>query len=111
MASAHALTTDNADALFSIDGRQVGPRILTVLLYLNEVEAGGGTEFPDLDVVVQPKVGRVAVWPHVLNEAVNTRDVRTVHASLPVEAGVKYGSNIFFHLRNFKDPEDTGCNP
>jgi prolyl 4-hydroxylase len=31
--------------------RQSGPRILTVFLYLNDVEAGGGTNFPGLDLV------------------------------------------------------------
>jgi prolyl 4-hydroxylase len=31
--------------------RHCGPRILTFFLYLNDVEAGGGTNFPQLDLV------------------------------------------------------------
>jgi hypothetical protein len=32
-----------------------------------------------------------------------------MHAALPVEAGIKYGANAWFHLRNFKEPYATGC--
>jgi prolyl 4-hydroxylase len=39
--------------------RLQGPRILTVFLYLNDVEAGGATHFSDLDISVYPKRGRV----------------------------------------------------
>ena len=49
--------------------RQEGPRILTFYLYLNDVEAGGGTEFTKLGLVVTPKTGRAILWPSVLNEA------------------------------------------
>ena len=89
--------------------RPTGPRILTFYLYLNDVEAGGGTEFDKLGLVVQPKVGRAVLWPSVLNEAPSRKDDRTMHAALPVEAGIKYGANAWFHLRNFKDPYDEGC--
>lgn len=89
--------------------RQQGPRILTFYLYLNDVEAGGGTEFDKLGLEVKPKVGRAVLWPSVLNEAPSRKDDRTMHAALPVEAGIKYGANAWFHLRNFKEPYATGC--
>merc|ERR1712107_467110 len=38
--------------------RQEGVRILTVFLYLNDVEEGGGTNFPKLGLTVQPKRGK-----------------------------------------------------
>eukprot|EP00542_Grammatophora_oceanica_P002539 CAMPEP_0194069488 /NCGR_PEP_ID=MMETSP0009_2-20130614/87666_1 /TAXON_ID=210454 /ORGANISM="Grammatophora oceanica, Strain CCMP 410" /LENGTH=421 /DNA_ID=CAMNT_0038722679 /DNA_START=46 /DNA_END=1311 /DNA_ORIENTATION=- len=48
--------------------RQEGARIITVFLYLNDVEAGGGTEFPLLDkLTVMPKKGKALIWPSVLN--------------------------------------------
>jgi prolyl 4-hydroxylase len=38
--------------------RQPGVRILTMYLYLNDVEAGGGTKFNALNITVMPKQGR-----------------------------------------------------
>jgi prolyl 4-hydroxylase len=45
-----------------------GVRILTVFLYLNDVEDGGGTNFPGLDITVESKRGRALIWPSVLDE-------------------------------------------
>jgi prolyl 4-hydroxylase len=95
--------------------RPIGPRILTVFLYLNDVEAGGGTNFPRLGdteaggLTVLPKQGRVLVWPSVMAEDPHTMDPRTHHQALPVEAGIKYSANGWIHLRDFKTPYATGC--
>jgi prolyl 4-hydroxylase len=75
--------------------RQQGPRILTVYLYLNDVDAGGGTNFPDLDITCMPKRGRALLWPSVLNDDPLTMDPRTFHQALPVEGGIKYGANAW----------------
>jgi prolyl 4-hydroxylase len=69
-----------------------GPQILTAFVYLNEVEEGGGTEFPILNIMVVPKPGRAILWPSVLDEAPNKLDPR---AALPVVKGRKYGANIW----------------
>jgi prolyl 4-hydroxylase len=79
---------------------QAGPRILTVYIYLNDVQKGGGTNFEELDVTVLPKRGRVLIWPSVYDQSVNEKDRRTMHAAMPVEAGIKYGANAWFHLRS-----------
>lgn len=84
--------------------RQQGVRILTIFLYLNDVEAGGGTNFPKLDITVMPKKGRVLIWPSVLDDEPNKKDFRTQHQALPVEAGIKYGANAWIHMRDFKTP-------
>jgi prolyl 4-hydroxylase len=68
-----------------------------VFLYLNDVEAGGGTKFNDLNITVMPKRGRALLWPSVHNDEPNLKDERTKHEALPVEAGVKYGANAWFH--------------
>jgi 2OG-Fe(II) oxygenase superfamily len=75
--------------------RQQGVRILTVFLYLNDVEAGGGTNFDRLSITVEPKRGRVLLWPSVLDDKPHEKDGRTTHQALPVEAGVKYGANAW----------------
>ncbi|MCA2981274.1 MAG: 2OG-Fe(II) oxygenase [Myxococcaceae bacterium] len=53
--------------------------LLTVLLYLNACEAGGATQFLDLERLVEPAQGRVLVFNHHL-----------LHEGCPVLAGLKY---------------------
>ncbi len=89
--------------------RAPGPRILTAFLYLNDVDAGGGTNFPGLNLTVMPKKGKMLLWPSVLNEDPNRKDYRTDHQALDVEAGVKYAANSWIHLRDFKTPHEEGC--
>lgn len=48
-----------------VDGDPVNEstRILAVIIYLNTVEEGGGTEFPLHNVTVEAKAGRVCIFP------------------------------------------------
>jgi prolyl 4-hydroxylase len=89
--------------------RQQGVRILTMYLYLNDVEAGGGTMFNNLNITVMPKRGRAVLWPSVLNDSPHKKDDRTVHEALPVEAGVKYGTNAWFHQYDYQTPYVNDC--
>eukprot|EP00980_Cylindrotheca_fusiformis_P010140 scaffold2253_cov119-Cylindrotheca_fusiformis.AAC.15 len=89
--------------------RQQGVRILTVYLYLNDVEEGGGTNFNKLNITVMPRRGRALLWPSVLNSDPNAQDYRTTHQALPVEKGVKYGANAWFHMNDFKTPNREHC--
>ena len=89
--------------------RQCGVRVLTLFLYLNDVEAGGGTRFDSLNITVMPKAGKAVLWPSVLDDKPNEMDPRTYHQALPVEAGVKYGANAWLHQRDFKAALDLGC--
>lgn len=86
-----------------------GVRIMTLFLYLNDVEEGGGTSFPLLDVTVQPKKGSALLWPSVLDAAPESKDYRTDHEALPVIKGLKYGANAWIHSRNYRLAEETGC--
>ena len=89
--------------------RSEGVRILTFFMYLNTVEAGGGTRFTKLNITVPPKRGRVLIWPSVLNDQPDMKDPRTHHQALPVEKGIKYGANAWIHQRDYKTPHDIGC--
>lgn len=90
--------------------RQPGVRIMTFYMYLNDVEEGGGTQFPRLDALtVMPKKGRALLWPSVLDEDPNVQDDRTHHQAMPVTRGVKYGANAWIHQRDFKGPNNNGC--
>ena len=89
--------------------RPSGVRILTFYIYLNDVEEGGGTKFPELNLTVTPRRGRAALWPSVLDEDPNKKDPRTIHEAMPVIRGEKYGANAWIHQRDFKGPNQKGC--
>jgi prolyl 4-hydroxylase len=90
-------------------GRIQGVRILTFFLYLSDVEEGGGTNFPELNLTVQPKRGRAVIWPSVLDAYPHQADPRTNHQALPVIKGLKYGANAWLHQRDIQTPELMGC--
>jgi prolyl 4-hydroxylase len=96
---------------YAIDHRDraAGARMLTFFFYLNDVAQGGGTHFPDLNITVQPRLGRAVLWPSVLDEDPGHIDNRTEHEALPVLEGVKYGINAWIHQRDFKSPNRRGC--
>jgi len=89
--------------------RQCGPRILTFFLYLSDVEAGGGTDFPTLGLTVMPKKGRALLWPSVLNSAPMDKDGRTTHQAMDVEAGTKFAANGWIHMYDYITPQGLGC--
>jgi prolyl 4-hydroxylase len=100
--------THNDYIPYQVD-RQCGPRILTFYMYLNDVEEGGGTNFPKLDLTVTPKRGRAVIWPSVLDHDPNQKDTRTDHQAMKVIKGVKYGANAWVHQQDFKTPNKNGC--
>jgi len=65
-----------------------GQRIATVLMYLNDVEEGGDTFFPDIGVSINPRKGQAVIFYNV--DSLNQLDPRTRHASRPVIAGEKW---------------------
>lgn len=65
-----------------------GQRSYTAMVFLNEVAAGGTTDFTELDMVITPKEGVLLAWNNADREGVP--NPRTLHAGRPVEAGVKY---------------------
>jgi prolyl 4-hydroxylase len=89
--------------------RPCGVRILTFYMYLSDVEEGGGTSFPNMDITVTPKKGRAILWPSVLDEDPNAIDERTDHRALPVIAGLKYGANTWIHQRDYRAAQDNDC--
>lgn len=47
----------------SFPGSAVGNRVLGAVVYLNNIEYGGETNFPIHNVMVKPKAGRIALFP------------------------------------------------
>jgi prolyl 4-hydroxylase len=96
---------------YQID-RQSGSRILTFYIYLNTIpeHGGGGTNFPLLNITVQPKLGRAILWPSIHNHAPMRKDMLSNHQALPVLDGyVKYGINAWIHQRDYQTALKIGC--
>ena len=89
--------------------RQCGPRILTFFLYLNDVPEGGGTNFPLLDLTVEPKRGRALLWPSVLSSDPMEIDPRMDHQALEVIEGTKFAANGWIHMYDYITPQEKGC--
>ena len=78
--------------------RRGGQRLVTTLTYLNDVEEGGGTSFPKLDIKIEARKGRLAIFHNCI---AGTNDVHpnSLHSGLPVVRGEKWAFNIWFHER------------
>jgi prolyl 4-hydroxylase len=86
-----------------------GYRILTFFIYLSDVEAGGETAFPNLNITIKPKKGSVALWPSVDVDDPTKIDYRFQHAALPVINGTKRAANTWIHIRDYKTNNVQGC--
>lgn len=78
-----------------------GNRAVTALIYLNDVEAGGGTGFPKLDLEVDPKPGRLTIF-HDLIPGRSNRHRDALHGGLPVVSGEKWACNLWFRERPYQ---------
>ncbi|MDQ0418647.1 prolyl 4-hydroxylase [Croceifilum oryzae] len=97
-------------AKYSIDGRfeahwdtyrtpqKGGQRLMTAILYLNDVEQGGETAFSDLNLAITPTVGKIlqfetckkgTIEPHPLSK----------HEGCPVQKGEKWIATLWFRER------------
>ena len=72
-----------------------GARMRTALVYLNNVEEGGGTHMSKLDITVEAKRGRMLVFDNVY-EGTNIKHELSEHAGTPVIRGEKYAFNLWF---------------
>lgn len=66
--------------------RRGGQRLATLVMYLNEPQAGGGTVFPDLGLEVTPKRGHAVYFAYDRP----LPSTRTLHGGLPVISGEKW---------------------
>lgn len=92
----------------------VRDRIAQVLIYLNDVEKGGETIFPNIGIKVVPKKGRALFWCNVLGlnfpdrmeiqpkiPSRLERDRYSLHGSEPVARGRKWIACKFLHPKPF----------
>ncbi|RJY08281.1 prolyl hydroxylase family protein [Aurantiacibacter aquimixticola] len=65
-----------------------GQRSYTAMVFLNEVEAGGTTDFTDIGLSIEPKPGVMLAWNNAYPDGLC--NPKTMHAGRPVQAGSKY---------------------
>ena len=82
--------------------QQGGQRIATLVMYLNDVEAGGSTVFPGVGLDVLPRRGN-AVYFAYTTEA-GELDKRSLHGGSPVSAGEKWIATKWFRQRPYGGP-------
>ena len=69
-----------------------GQRMVTALAYLNDVEEGGATDFPKINVSVKPNKGVF----HNCIEGTTEINPQALHGGSPVVAGEKWAVNLWF---------------
>ena len=74
-----------------------GNRTWTVMIYLNEPEAGGGTRFKAIDKIVPPETGKLLAWNNRRPDG--SLNPATLHQGMKVRAGVKYVVTKWFRER------------
>ena len=80
-----------------------GQRLVTCLMYLNDVKAGGGTCFPKLDLEVRAKKGRMLLF-HNCHHGNTVRHPDSLHGGMPVLEGDKWACNFWFRENSYRTP-------
>jgi prolyl 4-hydroxylase len=65
-----------------------GQRCWTAVIYLNQPDEGGETEFTELGIGIQPRKGMMVIWNNMNPDG--TPNEKTLHWGKPVIRGTKY---------------------
>tara|TARA_Y100000389_G_scaffold36102_1_gene30674 strand:+ start:814 stop:2955 length:2142 start_codon:yes stop_codon:yes gene_type:complete len=81
-----------------------GARLITGLVYLNDVEEGGETRLTKLGFSVKPEKGKLLVFhnTYMKETGSHVKHPMSEHAALPVIKGEKYAFNLWFKECNAK---------
>jgi prolyl 4-hydroxylase len=82
-----------------------GQRVSTMVMYLNEVEGGGTTIFPEIGLEVVPKKGSAVYFEYFNSQ--NQIDKLTLHAGAPVTRGEKWIVTKWMRERRYGEPVPT----
>lgn len=64
-----------------------GNRTFTAMIYLNNVEEGGFTSFPNINISLKPEAGKLVIWQNTLNSEIIKE---SSHVGEPVVKGEKF---------------------
>lgn len=79
-----------------------GQRIATLIMYLNDVEAGGSTVFPDVGLDILPRKGNALYFAYTTEDG--QLDRRTLHGGSPVRRGQKWIATKWLRQRPYTGP-------
>ena len=82
----------------------IGQRTWTAMIYLNHVEQGGHTEFPELGKSISPKKGTVVIWKN--SDGKGFENPATLHSGRPVVKGRKIIATKWFREHPFISKEE-----
>lgn len=74
-------------------------RAHTFIVYLNDVEEGGETRFPKLNLNIKPKKGTAIYFKTLLPNSILLHN--SLHQGMPIIRGEKYIVNKWIHLNKF----------
>ncbi|XP_030569303.1 prolyl 4-hydroxylase subunit alpha-1-like [Drosophila novamexicana] len=66
----------------------LGERIASLIIYASDVAQGGATNFPDIQVAVQPQKGNSLFWYNMFDDG--TPDPRSLHSVCPTIVGSRW---------------------
>lgn len=81
------------------ESKRGGQRSWTAMIYLNDVEEGGDTEFSRIGLSVPPQRGVLLAWNNMTAEG--SPNFETLHAGTPVVKGVKYVITKWYRTRKW----------
>jgi len=82
--------------------RHGGQRVATLVMYLNDVAAGGSTVFPEVGLDVLPRRGNAVYFAYTTEQG--QLDARSLHGGSPVSAGEKWIATKWFRQRPYGGP-------
>lgn len=81
-----------------------GQRIASLIIYLNEPEEGGETQFTEIGITQKPIKGAAVYWSNLTD---GVPDVRTMHCGKPVLKGEKWLITCWIRERAFDGSEEA----
>lgn len=78
-----------------------GQRIATFLMYLNTPERGGGTTFPESNIIVEARKGNGLLFKYPTTD----KESKSLHGGMPVQAGVKWAATKWLRQKPYIRPD------
>ncbi|MBM7702052.1 prolyl 4-hydroxylase [Bacillus iocasae] len=75
-------------------------RISTLIMYLNDVEEGGETLFPELNLSISPRKGMGVYFEYFYNDSLLNK--QTLHAGMPVVKGEKWVATQWMRRKPYR---------